>query len=144
MDFWSVLFRYREEGTTTSALDMMLQNHTSRYHVAAAAIRAATGAKVNPEVDVDAHAMISYVMHLAQKDKEFIYKNGTGAYPSIHPSSFQSLLDVPMLTCASVHDRSRGYFRRTEVRLILRVLYAYGGRVPLDPPPSSFQIAAPT
>ncbi|KAK7690629.1 hypothetical protein QCA50_005728 [Cerrena zonata] len=65
---------YREEGTTTSALDMMLQNHTSRYHVAAAAIRGA--AKVNKAVEVDAHEMISYVMHLAQKDKDYIYANG--------------------------------------------------------------------
>ncbi|CAL1716765.1 unnamed protein product [Somion occarium] len=65
---------YREEGTTTTALDMMLQNHTSRYHVAAAAIRG--GAKVNKKVEVDAHEMISYVMHLAQKDREYIYANG--------------------------------------------------------------------
>ena len=72
--------RYREEGTTTSALDMMLQNHTSRYHVAAAAIRGA--AKVNKAVEVDAHEMISYVMHLAQKDKDYIYANGAGTYIS--------------------------------------------------------------
>ncbi|KAI0783687.1 XFP N-terminal domain-containing protein [Abortiporus biennis] len=65
---------YREEGTTTSALDMMLQNHTSRYHIATAAIRG--GAKVNPKVAVDAHEMVSYVMHLAQKDREYIYTNG--------------------------------------------------------------------
>lgn len=55
---------------------MMLQNHTSRYHVAAAAIRGA--AKVNKTVEVDAHEMISYVMHLAQKDKDYIYANGAG------------------------------------------------------------------
>lgn len=59
---------------------MMLQNHTSRYDVATAAIRAAAGAKVNPSVDVDAHATISYVKHLAEKAKEYIYANGAGEY----------------------------------------------------------------
>lgn len=71
---------YREEGTTTSALDMMLQNHTSRYHVAIAAIRG--GARVNKRVEVDSHATITYVQHLAQKDKEFIYANGAGTFGS--------------------------------------------------------------
>jgi xylulose-5-phosphate/fructose-6-phosphate phosphoketolase len=65
---------YREEGTTTSPFDMMLCNKTSRYHVAAAAIRG--GALHNPTVSIDAHELASYVMHLAQKDKEFIYANG--------------------------------------------------------------------
>jgi len=65
---------YREEGTTTSPFDMMLCNHTSRYHVAAAAIRA--GALHNAKVALDAHELASYVMHLAQKEKEFIYANG--------------------------------------------------------------------
>jgi xylulose-5-phosphate/fructose-6-phosphate phosphoketolase len=55
---------------------MMLANHTSRYHVAAAAIRA--GARVNPKVSVDAHAKVAYALHLAAKDKEFIYANGKG------------------------------------------------------------------
>jgi len=53
---------------------MMLCNKTSRYHVAAAAIRA--GAFRNPAVSIDAHEMASYVMHLAQKDKDYIYANG--------------------------------------------------------------------
>ncbi|KAI0077898.1 phosphoketolase [Panus rudis PR-1116 ss-1] len=66
---------YREEGTTTTAFDMMLQNHTSRYHVATAAVRGA--ARVNKRVEVDAHATISYIKHLAQKDREFIYEHGT-------------------------------------------------------------------
>ena len=71
-----VTSRYREEGTTTSPFDMMLCNQTSRYHVAAAAIRG--GALHNPKVALEAHELASYVMHLAQKDKEFIYANGTG------------------------------------------------------------------
>ncbi|KAJ7220120.1 phosphoketolase [Mycena pura] len=65
---------YREEGTTTSPFDMMLCNHTSRYHVAAAAVRG--GALSNPAVAVNAHEHESFFMHLAQKEKEYSYANG--------------------------------------------------------------------
>ncbi|KZP31650.1 D-xylulose 5-phosphate/D-fructose 6-phosphate phosphoketolase [Athelia psychrophila] len=64
---------YNEEGTTTSPFDMMLCNKTSRYHVAAAAIRA--GAKHNPAVAVDSHEMAMFMMHMAAKDREYIYQN---------------------------------------------------------------------
>jgi len=60
---------------------MMLCNKTSRYHVAAAAIRA--GAFHNEKISVDAHEMASYVMHLAQKDKDYIYANGKGEILSV-------------------------------------------------------------
>lgn len=69
--------RYREEGTTTSPFAMMLLNNTSRYHVAAAAVRGA--APTNPRVEVDAHVVTANLMHMAQKDKEYIYNNGAGA-----------------------------------------------------------------
>jgi xylulose-5-phosphate/fructose-6-phosphate phosphoketolase len=69
---------YREEGTTTSALDMMLQNHTSRYHVAEAAVRGAS--KFNERVQVRSHELISAFRHLAEKDKSYIYENGAGEY----------------------------------------------------------------
>lgn len=59
------------------ARQMMLCNHTSRYHVAAAAVRG--GALRNPRVAVDAHALASFFMHLAQKDREYILQNGKGA-----------------------------------------------------------------
>ncbi|KIK98673.1 hypothetical protein PAXRUDRAFT_823582 [Paxillus rubicundulus Ve08.2h10] len=65
---------YREEGTTTSPFDMLLCNHVSRYHVAAAAVRA--GALFNAAVSTEAHLNASYLMHLAQKDKEYIYREG--------------------------------------------------------------------
>ncbi|KAF7799807.1 hypothetical protein EIP86_011049 [Pleurotus ostreatoroseus] len=65
---------YREEGTTTTALDMMLQNHTSRYHVAEAAVRGA--ALKNEKVEIVSHEVISEIKHMAEKDKEYIYKNG--------------------------------------------------------------------
>lgn len=67
---------YREEGTTTSALDMMLQNHTSRYHVAQAAVRGAS--QFNGRVQIRSHELVSELKHMAEKDKEFIYKNGAG------------------------------------------------------------------
>lgn len=56
---------------------MMLCNHTSRYDIAAVAIRG--GALHNPRVAVDAHKLESYVKHLAQKEKDYIYENGKGA-----------------------------------------------------------------
>ncbi|KAJ7746366.1 phosphoketolase [Mycena metata] len=65
---------YREEGTTTSPFDMMLANHTSRFHVATAALRG--GALSNPKVAVSAHADESYIKHLAAKEKDYIYANG--------------------------------------------------------------------
>lgn len=71
-----VAIRYNEEGTTTSPFDMMLCNHTSRYHVAAAAVRA--GAPFNPKVSLEAHEKASYIMHLAQKDRDYIFANGQG------------------------------------------------------------------
>lgn len=65
---------YREEGTTTSPFAMMLLNHTSRYHVAAAAVRGA--AALNPRVEVDAHTAISGFMHEAQKARQYIREHG--------------------------------------------------------------------
>lgn len=79
---------YREEGTTTSALDMMLQNHTSRYDVAEAAIRGAS--KNNDKVQVRSHELISEVKHTAEKDRDYIYKNGAGKHP--YPSTVTYLL----------------------------------------------------
>lgn len=55
---------------------MMLCNHTSRYDVAAAAVRG--GALHNPKVSVNSHELASSFMHRAQKDREYIYANGKG------------------------------------------------------------------
>ncbi|KAI0321766.1 XFP N-terminal domain-containing protein [Amylostereum chailletii] len=66
---------YREEGTTTSPFDMMLANCTSRYHVAAAAVRG--GALHNNKVQTQAHQLASEFMHMAEKDRNFIYESGT-------------------------------------------------------------------
>ena len=53
---------------------MMLLNHTSRYHVAAAALRGA--ATASPRVSVDSHMRISEILHLLQKDKDYIQIHG--------------------------------------------------------------------
>jgi xylulose-5-phosphate/fructose-6-phosphate phosphoketolase len=55
---------------------MMLDNHTSRYHIAAAAVRG--GALFNPKVQVVAHLRAAEYMHMAQKDKSYIYSHGSG------------------------------------------------------------------
>ncbi|KAG6333272.1 hypothetical protein ID866_5814 [Astraeus odoratus] len=65
---------YREEGTTTTPFDMMLCNETSRYHVAAKAVRA--GALFNPKISTVAHEIATYFLHCAVKDKEYIYMHG--------------------------------------------------------------------
>ncbi|KAI1797383.1 phosphoketolase [Ganoderma leucocontextum] len=65
---------YAEEGTTTSPFMMQVLNRTSRYDVAAQAVGAA--AMHNPRVEIDAHKTISHILHLAQKDKEYILKHG--------------------------------------------------------------------
>lgn len=53
---------------------MMLLNYTSRYHVAAAAVRGA--ARLNPRVEVDAHVAIAGFMHDAQKAQQYIKEHG--------------------------------------------------------------------
>jgi xylulose-5-phosphate/fructose-6-phosphate phosphoketolase len=55
---------------------MMLLNHTSRYHVAATAVKDA--AVHNSRIAVHAHERVSHIMHLAAKDTEYIYANGKG------------------------------------------------------------------
>ncbi|KAG1871994.1 XFP N-terminal domain-containing protein [Suillus tomentosus] len=65
---------YREEGTTTSPFDMMLCNHTSRYHVAAAAIRA--GARFNGNFSKDPEADANALMDMAKEDTEYIFAHG--------------------------------------------------------------------
>ena len=52
-------------------------NHTSRYDLAADAVR--LGALQSAKVAVSAHRTESYIKHLAIKDKEYIYANGKGA-----------------------------------------------------------------
>lgn len=60
---------YMEEGSTTTPFDMMLRNETSRYHVAAQAIRSA--AKHNPALQVELNAIVSSLQHQVVKHQEF-------------------------------------------------------------------------
>jgi xylulose-5-phosphate/fructose-6-phosphate phosphoketolase len=53
---------------------MMLANHTSRYHVAAAAVRG--GAKFNSKVAAVAEMRAEKYLEMAQKDKDYSYANG--------------------------------------------------------------------
>jgi xylulose-5-phosphate/fructose-6-phosphate phosphoketolase len=53
---------------------MMLCNQTSRFHVAAAAVRG--GALRNQRVAVDAHGLVAELMHCAVKEREWILANG--------------------------------------------------------------------
>lgn len=67
---------------------MMLCNHTSRFDVAIAAIRG--GALHNPKVAVSAHEHESFVKHLAQKERDYIYANGKGAFVMLIQASLMS------------------------------------------------------
>ncbi|KAF9533738.1 phosphoketolase [Crepidotus variabilis] len=67
---------YNEEGTTTSPFDMMISNDTDRFSVAIAAIRG--GAKFNDRIAAFAHEKCSYLKHLRQKERDYIYANGKG------------------------------------------------------------------
>ncbi|KAI0822473.1 phosphoketolase [Trametes gibbosa] len=78
---------YMEEGTTTSPFMMMLLNETSRYDIAAAAIRAA--AHLNPRVEVDAHVAVSAIMHLAQKDREYVLEHGADREDTFDVPTFE-------------------------------------------------------
>ena len=67
---------YKEEGSTTTPFDMMLRNSVSRYHVAEAAIKGASG--WNEKVKLNMHEMLSTVRHKAQKTHEYIMKTNKG------------------------------------------------------------------
>ncbi len=55
---------------------MMLTNNTSRYHVAATAVRA--GGLSNPKVLVSSHSLATKFLHMAQNDKKYILEFGKG------------------------------------------------------------------
>lgn len=81
-----------EEGTTTTPFDvgrctstslpviymfiqMMLSNHVSRFHVAVSAI--ILGAGHNPKVSVDAHQLVTGLMHQVAVHKAYVLKHAT-------------------------------------------------------------------
>lgn len=52
---------------------MMLCNHTSRFHVAVAAVQG--GAKVNPKVSVIEHELVASLQHEAEKYRKFAFEH---------------------------------------------------------------------
>lgn len=67
---------YKEEGSTTTPLDMMLRNCVSRYHIMEAAIRG--GAKHNPKVALDMTTLLAETRHQITKVQEHIMATGKG------------------------------------------------------------------
>jgi xylulose-5-phosphate/fructose-6-phosphate phosphoketolase len=65
---------YKEEGSTTTPLDMMLRNNVSRYHVIEAAIRGA--AKHNRQVALDTTRLLGEVRHQVSKVQDYIMATG--------------------------------------------------------------------
>ena len=62
---------YREEGTTTTPFDMMLVNHTSRYHVAKQAV--VGGAKRNERVQIKLQELVSFFDNQIKETQKEIF-----------------------------------------------------------------------
>jgi xylulose-5-phosphate/fructose-6-phosphate phosphoketolase len=65
---------YLEKGTTTTPFDMQVKNHTSRYHVAIEAIKAA--AKVNTDVYWKQEELIGFFSAKIEDHKQYIIEHG--------------------------------------------------------------------
>lgn len=76
----------------------MLANKTSRYDIAAHAVR--EGGKYNSKVQIVAHELASNFLHLKQKDKDYINLHGTGEFSYHHILS--SVVSVNVLIEISV------------------------------------------
>ncbi|KAK5093291.1 hypothetical protein LTR70_005007 [Exophiala xenobiotica] len=66
---------YMEEGSTTTPFNMMLLNHTSRYHVAINAVKGA--AKRNKKVQLHLHELVTALEADIKKTQDFIIKEKT-------------------------------------------------------------------
>lgn len=67
---------YMEEGSTTTPFNMMLLNHTSRYHVAIKAVQG--GARRNEKVQLRMHELVSELNHKIRETQEYIVEKKTG------------------------------------------------------------------
>ncbi|KAI9644829.1 hypothetical protein NHQ30_006856 [Ciborinia camelliae] len=65
---------YKEEGTTTTPLDMMLRNEVSRYHVMEAAIKG--GAKTNKMVELEMTGLLREIERSKNRVREYILEKG--------------------------------------------------------------------
>ena len=65
---------YREEGTTTTALDMVIRNRCSRYHVAMAAVRGV--AKRDPSFAMESTRLLAHIKKDISRIERYIYGHG--------------------------------------------------------------------
>ena len=93
----------------------MLCNDVSRYHVAAMAVR--QGGLHNAKVQPIAHELATLFMHMAQKDKEYIYRHGEG-----ESSRRDGLVALPYESNTDGKSRSQGHLRYSDVRRTSRLI----------------------
>ncbi|TFY80317.1 hypothetical protein EWM64_g3694 [Hericium alpestre] len=72
---------------TLGVMQMLLENNTSRYHVAAAAVR--KGGVSNPRVQMSVHKLATQFLHFVRKDKEYILANGKDPEGTFDTPSFK-------------------------------------------------------
>ena len=94
---------YMEEGTTTTPFDMMLVNHTSRYHVAQAAVRGA--ARRNEKVRTRHQELQAEFAHNIIETRKYIIEHHKG----------RSTFSIPMAVHANTRHRSRWSVRTAEI-----------------------------
>jgi xylulose-5-phosphate/fructose-6-phosphate phosphoketolase len=102
---------YKEEGSTTTPVDMMLRNNVSRYHVMAAAIRGA--AKHNEKIELDMNSLLAETKHQVQKVQEYIMETGkdpegTFDVPKFPGTVFEHAEDVDKAKKSG--DKEEGFF----------------------------------
>lgn len=71
---------YIEEGSTTTPFDMMLVNHTSRFHVAQAAVHG--GARRNERIGIRLQELHTELSHDITQSRKYIIENHKGEWLS--------------------------------------------------------------
>ncbi|OBZ66340.1 hypothetical protein A0H81_13516 [Grifola frondosa] len=89
-----------------SPFSMMLLNRASWYHVAAAAIRGA--ALSNPQVEIHAHDIISYVLHLAEKAKDYAIEYGADPEGTFDVPNWTELCPEIVRCCVVLANSQQG------------------------------------
>jgi xylulose-5-phosphate/fructose-6-phosphate phosphoketolase len=72
---------YMEEGSTTTPFNMMLLNHTSRFHVAIKAVQG--GAKRNEKVRARMHELVSELNHEIRETQKYIVEMKAGTLQNL-------------------------------------------------------------
>jgi xylulose-5-phosphate/fructose-6-phosphate phosphoketolase len=83
---------YREEGSTTTPLDMLMLNHVSRYDVAEYALRG--GARHNEKVKSNLSRYLAEITEQAAKVKEFVTREGKDVDDAYDVPQFEGLVNV--------------------------------------------------